>query len=46
MQGFVGKILPEAKRRRGDFSANPKGKTLQDKADTELPLPDEAKWYS
>jgi hypothetical protein len=28
MQGFVGKILPEAKRRRGDFFANPKGADL------------------
>jgi len=28
MQGFFGKILPEAKRRRGDFFENPKGADL------------------
>ena len=28
LQGFFGQILPEAKRRRGDFSENPKGTDL------------------
>jgi hypothetical protein len=28
---FLGKIQPGAKRRRGDFSQNPKGLTLPDK---------------
>jgi len=40
MQGFWEKYYPNAVR-RGDFFQNPKGLTLQDNQDTELPLPDE-----
>jgi hypothetical protein len=40
MQGFIQKKYNPTEGRRGDFFlVNPKGKTLQGKSDTELPLP-------